>query len=259
MTRLTIALVGGPDWAGPIAPLLRDRGFDVLRCDDRARLVDLLADRHAALALVDGALPDWPGWVARIKTDQATRRIPVLVVARDLSPERAAGAGANGVLAPGTPDGGWLDRIGELARGLDPADAETLACQCRDALPPLARLGVEKFNAGAYYAQHDAFEELWMAETGPVRELYRAILQVGVAYYHVTRGNHAGALKMLRRSVQWLALLPDVCQGVDVRRLEADAARVRGELEAMGPAAIASFDRALLQPVRLVSGDDSPR
>ncbi len=42
-----------------------------------------------------------------------------------------------------------------------------------------------------------------MAESGPVRDLYRAILQVGVAYYHITRGNHAGGLRMLRRCVQW--------------------------------------------------------
>jgi uncharacterized protein len=255
MTRPTIALIGAPDWADRVAALLRDHGYDVLHPGDRARLVPQLTDRHAVLALVDAGTPDWPGWVARIKSDQATRRIPVLVIARDLAPDQAAGAGADGVLAPDAPDGDWLDRIGGLARGLDPAAAEALACQCEDDLPPLARLGVEKFNAGAYYAQHDAFEELWMAETGPVRELYRAILQVGVAYYHITRGNHAGALKMLRRSVQWLAILPDVCQGVDVRRLEADAARVRQELEAMDPVAIASFDRTLLQPVRLVTDE----
>jgi len=55
-----------------------------------------------------------------------------------------------------------------------------------------------------------------MATSGPVRELYRAILQVGIAYYQIERGNHRGALKMLLRSVQWLAMLPDRCQGIDV-------------------------------------------
>jgi predicted metal-dependent hydrolase len=110
-------------------------------------------------------------------------------------------------------------------------------------------LGVERFNQGAYYAQHDAFEALWMAESGPVRELYRAILQVGIAYYHVTRGNHAGGLKMLRRCVQWFAVLPDECQGIDVRQLRNDAARVHAALLAIAPDEIANFDRALLKPV----------
>jgi len=127
-----------------------------------------------------------------------------------------------------------------------------LWCQCQESLPRLAQLGVERFNAGAYYAQHDAFEEQWMAESGPVRELYRAILQVGVAYYHITRGNHAGGLKMLQRSVQWFALLPDTCQGIDVRQLREDAGRVRAVLKSIAPADIDTFDRALLKPIRRV-------
>ena len=91
-----------------------------------------------------------------------------------------------------------------------------------------------------------------MEQTSPIRELYRVILQVGVAYYHITRGNHAGGLKMLRRTVQWFTMLPDECQGVNVRQLRTDADRVRAALRAMAPADIASFDRSLLKPVPLV-------
>jgi predicted metal-dependent hydrolase len=120
-------------------------------------------------------------------------------------------------------------------------------------LPPQALEGVEKFNAGEFYKQHDLFEALWVAEQGPVRDLYRAILQVGVAYYQILRGNHRGALKMLLRSIQWLLILPDACQGVDVKQLRADAARVRAELERIGPADLATFDRGLLRPVKLIS------
>jgi len=87
-----------------------------------------------------------------------------------------------------------------------------------------------------------------------VRDLYQAILQVGVAYYQITRGNHRGALKMLLRSLQWLAPLPDVCRGVDVAGLRADAARVRAALAGLDPAEIGRFDRSLLRPVRLVGG-----
>jgi hypothetical protein len=59
---------------------------------------------------------------------------------------------------------------------------------------------------------------------------------------------------MLRRSAQWFAALPDECQGVDTRQLRADAARARAALQAMDPADIASFDRALLAPVKLIDG-----
>ena len=89
-----------------------------------------------------------------------------------------------------------------------------------------------------------------MAEERPVRDLYRAILQVGVAYYQITRGNYRGALKMLLRSIQWLAVLPENCQGVDVGQMRADANRVRAELEAMSASGADNFDRSLLKPVR---------
>ena len=73
-----------------------------------------------------------------------------------------------------------------------------------------------------------------MHEPGPVRQLYQGVLQVGIAYYQITRGNGRGALKMLLRSIQWLAPLPDVCQGINVAQLRADAAAVRAELERVG-------------------------
>jgi hypothetical protein len=92
-----------------------------------------------------------------------------------------------------------------------------------------------------------------MEETGPVRELYRAILQVGVAYYHVSRGNHEGGLKMLRRTVQWFAQLPDLCQGIDVRQLREDANQIRMALQAVNPANTLEFDRTLFKPVPLVA------
>jgi predicted metal-dependent hydrolase len=143
------------------------------------------------------------------------------------------------------------------ARALGDDQVEALFRGCGDPLPDAAREAVALFNAGEYYRQHDAFEALWMRETGPVRDLYRSILQVGVAYYQITHGNGRGALKMLLRSQQWLDLLPDAGQGVDVARLRADAAAVRAELERLGVDDIAAFDRALLRPVRLV--DDAPR
>ncbi len=130
-----------------------------------------------------------------------------------------------------------------------------LDCACRDSLPPLAQEGIARFNAGDYYRQHDLFEELWRQTTGPVRNLYQGILQVGIAYYQITQHNRRGAIKMLRRSARWLALLPDVCQRVDVQRLRRDSTRVRLALEQMESADLADFDRSLLQPVVIIGSN----
>ncbi len=248
-----VGIAGAPEWARRAERPLRAGGYVPVACPYVADWPLGLIDDYPALLLVDAAEPTWAARVAAVTTEQATRRMPVLVVAPDMALEAAAlQVGAAGMLALADLDSGLLDCVRAHARRMDEATRAALACQCQEPLPPLAQLGVQRFNAGAYYAQHDAFEEQWMAEPGPVRELYRAILQVGVAYYHITRGNHAGALKMLQRSVQWFAQLPDVCQGVDVRQLREDAQRVRHVLAEMSPAEIATFDRSLLRPVRLV-------
>jgi len=252
MTLPVIVICGAPAWAEAAARQLQD-AYAVRLYRERVSLVARLADDGAAFILVDGADPDWLAWVTTPKTSPATRRIPIVVVANDRA-RRADALDAGADLALGLEellaDLPALTR--DYARVPDAAYQEALACGCQEPLPPLAREGVARFNAGEYYAQHDLFEEQWMNTEGPVRDLYRAILQVGVAYYQIERGNYRGALKMLLRSVQWLALLPDVCQGVDVKQLRDDSYRVRAALERMNPGDIARFDRGLLKPVRLV-------
>ncbi len=253
-----VILFGTSGWLAQADAILHTGGFATHHHALTNDLLDRLIDDYPALLVIDAALPGWQTTVAAVKTEQATRRLPLLVVlGADHTPadqEAARTAGADGVLSANDLSARLLEWARTHGRLPDPAEQERLACQCQDALPPLGELGVERFNAGEYYAQHDAFEALWMKESGPVREVYRAILQVGVAYYHITRGNYVGALKMLRRSVQWFAPLPDVCQGIDVRQLREDAARVRATLEVRDPADTAAFDDALLKPIVRVTG-----
>jgi predicted metal-dependent hydrolase len=222
---------------------------------DRAQYVATLADTFTALVIVPGTDDDWQFWTTTPKSSPATRRIPVFLVVEDASAWQDAGtlAGADLVLTPESLLHQLDALLAQYARRVDPAVIAQLDCDCQESLPDLARQGVAKFNAGEYYTQHDLFEELWMATDGPVQDLYRAILQVGVAYYQIERGNHRGARKMLLRSVQWLINLPDVCQGVDVAALRADSARVRAELDRLPEDQIDQFDRALLQPVKMVN------
>jgi uncharacterized protein len=254
MENPLIVIAGSPGWAAPAEALLDGLGCRVKRYGEKSGYVARLADDHAALVLVDGAEADWRAWVTTSKASQATRRIPVVLVSADPAlSEAALIAGADRVIAPTDLAARLPEAIAGLARVQPDDDRARLAEQCAQPLPPQARRAVELFNAGEYYRQHDLFEALWMAEQGPVRDLYRAILQVGIAYYQVTRGNRRGALKMLLRAVQWLNLLPDTCQGVDVARLRADAARVRAALEALPDGDdLRGFDRSLLGGVRLV-------
>jgi predicted metal-dependent hydrolase len=120
---------------------------------------------------------------------------------------------------------------------------------CAEPLPPEAEEAIHLFNTGEYFEQHEVFELLWRAEPRPIRALYQGILQIGVGYLQITRGNLRGALKMIQRGQRWLAPLPDHCRGVDVAALRADAARVTRELQRVG---LDGFDQTLLQPVKRV-------
>lgn len=241
-----------PDWWESVRPALTE-SFALRQHTDRERYVSQLADELAALIVVDGDREGWAYWTATPKSSPATRRIPVFVISNaDAVRAQAVPTGADISLTVPEFVKNAAKLVRDFARVVDPARAEQLDCECDESLPELAQQGVEKFNAGEFYKQHDLFEELWMETEGPVRDLYRAILQVGVAYYQVQRGNHRGARKMLLRSVQWLSILPDTCQGVDVKALREDAARVRAELERLPEDRIGEFDQSLLQPVKLV-------
>lgn len=120
---------------------------------------------------------------------------------------------------------------------------------CRGNLHPLAARGLELFNAGEYWLAHEALEEAWREETGQIRHLYRGILQVGVAYFHVQRKNYTGALKLYRRSLRWLGPFHGCCRGVDIDRLRSDFEIVIAEVRRLGPGRLDEFNAALLRPV----------
>lgn len=58
----------------------------------------------------------------------------------------------------------------------------------------LARLqeAVDYFNAGEYYAAHDAFEALWHVSTDPKRTALQGMLQTAVGLYHMLNGVSGG-------------------------------------------------------------------
>lgn len=121
---------------------------------------------------------------------------------------------------------------------------------CDEPPPELLLRGIEQFNRGEFYEQHDTLEALWKEEPRPVRELYQGILQVGVAFYQLERRNYAGVVGMLTRGRKHLEPFEPRCQGVDVAALREAAARALAEVERLGPAELERFDRMLIPTVR---------
>ena len=117
-------------------------------------------------------------------------------------------------------------------------------------ITPLAVKGLQEFNMGKLLPTAHLFEEQWVNTSGPVRDLYRAVLQVGVAYYQIENGNYLGAIKMLQRSVQWLHIMPNSCQGIDVEQTAPRFLRGTRRTGTLGSRALREFDKSLLKPVR---------
>ena len=129
---------------------------------------------------------------------------------------------------------------------------ETTDDPCREPLPEGVIRGLEEFNAGQYFEQHETLELVWRAEIRPIRELYRGVLQIGVGCLQIERGNAVGALKMIDRAVRWLQPFRPACQTIDVDRLLADTARLRNEIERAGLDQPERVNRTLFPKVNLV-------
>ena len=216
-----------------------------------AILVDKISAWRPALIIFDlnnQAVP-WLKWVVLIKSAPATRRIPIVGFgshkdARALKSARDAGADA--VFSRSR----FVQELPEILSAYTRKfDKDELRESCQMPLSSLALQGFDLFNRGDYFEAHERLEEAWIEDMSPGRELYRAVLQVAVAYLQIQRLNYTGALKMFLRLRQWIEPLPDECRGVDIGNLRKDAQAVYQQLITAGRENLAEFDQTLFKSV----------
>ena len=133
-------------------------------------------------------------------------------------------------------------RIGKVRRG-EPTS------RCAGAPPEALVQGIEQFNNGEFFEQHETLEAAWIEEEDPVRYLYQGILQVGVGFHHLSRGNSYGARRLWSRGIALLESFRPACMGVDVDALIADTQRCLTELDRIGVTGTEAFDRTLIPRV----------
>lgn len=232
-----------------IENLARKHGLAVAAPRDLPSFKSMLAE--ASLALIDSTTADlpWAQWVAAAKADPATRPTPILAFGSHTDRalrQRALQAGVDRYLSRSNFVDGLPEIIARAARNVtgDP---------CGEPLPDGALRGIEEFNGGKYFEQHETLELVWRAETRPVRDLYRGILQIGVAFLQIERDNTPGAIKMFERAFRWLEPFSPACQGVDVERLLREARTVYDQVKQLGPARIKELDRSIFPRIHLLN------
>jgi hypothetical protein len=270
MSHKILCLITDPTLLQLVAQALENMPFTFLELPTEGiDIVAYLAQKSPSLTIVqlgDAAknnAPSWQKWVISAKTSPATRKQPILGVSIERNTNvsalirQAQNLGCDVAIEQDTFAKEGSNIIRKLIQAQNTSQQTELLNQARQPLPELARKGIEMFNVGEYYEQHELLEHAWRAEIGPVRALYQGILQVGVAYYQIKRKNYAGAYKMFLRANQYLNALPDECQGVNVAQLRRDAEAAFTRLKELGTERIEKFEAAFFKPVILEDVDES--
>ncbi len=254
MSRI-IALIADQSLKDHTLHIAQTVSADIIWQVELRGVVKMVAEVRPLVILVDlhDEKSGWSDIVWALKTNPATRRLAILGFLRTDNTTlhtQAAGVGCDDVLDLSQMSFDKLmSRIQIHMRDTDSVLQAALAEAAQQPLPTLVHQGLQEFNAGAYYEAHETLEQAWMDEHGPIRNMYRGILQIAVAYYHIQRQNYRGALKMFLRSLQWLDPLPDICQGVNIGRMRNEARQARLAMERLGAARISEFDQGLLKPI----------
>jgi CheY-like chemotaxis protein len=223
--------------------VVRASGGQPVTVESAEDFVTAIDGYFPVLALLDLQSPgDWEMAIRRCKMRPHTRAVPIYAFGSHVEVEvlkRARQAGA---------DHAWArskmmeDLVVLVTRHLDPPERRLEGSD--EPLSKLAVAGLLEFNHREYFEQHEYLELAWMEEKRPIRDLYQGILQVGVAFLQIERGNWHGALKMFRRGLPKLRDLPPVCRGVHVGKFRESAEAIHAEISQAGPEELAAFDQS---------------
>ena len=125
------------------------------------------------------------------------------------------------------------------------------SARCGDPPPPLLLAGIAQFNAGEDWECHETLETIWRVEPDHIRYLYQGILQVGVGFYHLRRGNWRGAVNKLCSGLAYLEPSAPTCMGIDIAQLRTEAGTILTQLETLGPGRIGEVDTSTLPQVQI--------
>lgn len=209
--------------------VVRAAGGDPVTIEAAGLFVGAIESTFPVLALLDLKTPgDWETAIRQCKMKPHTRQTPIFAFGSHVDTatlQKARKAGA---------DHAWArsrmmeELVAVVNRHLHPPPRQLEGCG--DPPSRAAVAGLLAFNQGRFFDQHEYLELAWNEEKRPVRDLYQGILQVGVAFLQMERGNRRGALKMFRRGLPKLRDVAGLCQSIDVAALREAAELIHRRL-----------------------------
>ena len=113
------------------------------------------------------------------------------------------------------------------------------------------RAGATLFDARRFWDAHEAWEEIWQAESRPIRSFYQGLIQIAAGYHHwtVTRRPN-GVQILLAAATGKLSWYRPAYLDVDVDAIVADAERMRGRARGKDAAWLTALSSDEMPPFR---------
>jgi predicted metal-dependent hydrolase len=89
--------------------------------------------------------------------------------------------------------------------------------------------GIKFFNAGHYFEAHEAWEDVWRLEEGPLRLFYQGLIHAAVGLHHRSRGNRVGMTAQLKKCLARLDPYPRTVAGINLEQLRQDIRKLLDE------------------------------
>jgi predicted metal-dependent hydrolase len=83
-------------------------------------------------------------------------------------------------------------------------------------------VGLRHYNAGEFFAAHEAWESVWLTAPRPEKLFLQGLIQVTVAFHHLQRSNLLGATRLLTAALRKLEPYPPNFGGINVTLLRDD-------------------------------------
>ena len=71
--------------------------------------------------------------------------------------------------------------------------------------------GIDSFNRREFYDAHEYFEEIWTNYQLDDRIFIQGLIQLSVAYFHITNSNKNGAMGLFKKSLSKLDSYLNIC------------------------------------------------
>ena len=95
--------------------------------------------------------------------------------------------------------------------------------------------GLRRYEAGEFFAAHEAWESVWLASEEPDKTFLQGLIQITAAFHHLQRNNLLGAERLLQAALRRLEQSPPYFGGLNVV-LVCDEIRERIEMLRSGEA-----------------------